>query len=63
MLKRKKEKKLLHVTSRIYLYILEHVVKCLPLAKQQSSVWWNISNDSEKEYTKVQYGYVFPFIQ
>ena len=59
MLKRKKEKKLLHVTSKIYLYILKHVMKCLPPSDRQSTVWWNISDDSEKEYTKVQCGSMF----
>lgn len=55
LLKRKKELKLQHVTSKINLYILTHVVKCLPPVKQKSSVWWNSSNDSDKGYTKVEY--------
>ena len=57
MLKRKKEKKLVYVTSKIYLNIIGHVLKCLPPANQQSSLWWNISNDHEKEHTKVQYAF------
>lgn len=63
VLKRKKEKKLLHVKSKIYLYILEHVVKCLPPAEQQSTVWWNVSNDNGKEYTMVQCGSVLFLIR
>ena len=59
MLKKKKEKKMEKVKSRMYLYILENVVKCLPQARLQTSVWWRLSEtNDETNYTKVQYAMV-----
>lgn len=54
VLKRKKERKLLYVTFKMYLYVLENAVKCLPQAQQQSSIWWKITDDIEEQYTKVR---------
>ncbi|XP_028404436.1 HEAT repeat-containing protein 1-like isoform X2 [Dendronephthya gigantea] len=51
VLKRKKERKLLYVTSKMYLYVLENAVKCLPQAQQQSSIWWKITDVNEEQYT------------
>lgn len=54
-LRRKNAKKLEHVKSRIYLNVLRHVIKCLPLPTKDASIWWKYhgENQEREQYTKV----------